>query len=91
MARFLITSWPFPGHIYPQIAIALALRERGHECAFYSGAKIAGVLESEGFRLFPFVKLDEDKVYETLFSPDRPSRCLDESNRSANRLSAFAR
>lgn len=73
MARFLITSWPFPGHLYPQISIALALRDRGHECAFYTGQKPAPVLAGEGFRHFPYQALDEEKVNDTLFSPQRAS------------------
>ena len=38
--RFLITLWPFTGHLLPQISIAMALRERGHEVAFYSGGAV---------------------------------------------------
>ncbi len=73
MARFLITSWPFPGHLYPQIAIAIALRARGHECAFYTGKRAAPVVEGEGFPYYPFHRVDEDAVYDTLFSPGRGS------------------
>ena len=36
---FLFTLWPFTGHLLPQLRIALALRERGHEVAFYSGER----------------------------------------------------
>ena len=49
MARFLFTTWPIPGHVYPQIAIAQALRERGHESAFFTGDRVAQIVEREGF------------------------------------------
>jgi MGT family glycosyltransferase len=45
--------------VFPQLAIAHALRSSGHECAFYSGAQVAPLIEGEGFRLFPFSRLDE--------------------------------
>ena len=35
--RVLLTCWPFDGHIVGPIAIAAALRERGHEVAIYTG------------------------------------------------------
>jgi MGT family glycosyltransferase len=73
MSRFLITTWHLPGHVYPQMAIALALRARGHEVAFYSGAQSAKVIEGEGFRLFPFRQVDEANVDKVLLSPDRLS------------------
>ncbi len=71
MARFLFTVWPIPGHLFPQIPIAQALRERGHECAFYTGSRGSKVLEGEGFLHFPFRYLNEDEFYQTLFSGDR--------------------
>ncbi len=73
MARFLITAWHVPGHLYPQMAVAHALRKRGHEVAFYSGAQTAKVVEAEGFRLFPFTKMDEAYLDRVLFSPERNS------------------
>ncbi len=65
MARFLITCWPFVGHLYPQISIAHALRDRGHEVAFYSHKSTRPVVEGEGFTLFPFVHVDEQR-YERI-------------------------
>ncbi len=73
MARFLVTSWHPPGHLYPQIAIANALRSRGHEVAFYCGAQTAKTVESEGYRLFPFTKVNEAHLDAVLFGPDRHS------------------
>lgn len=65
MARFLITCWPFVGHLYPQISVAHALRARGHRVAIYTHASARNVVESEGFTLFPFVQVDEQR-YERI-------------------------
>jgi MGT family glycosyltransferase len=62
MARFLFTVWPFPGHVNPAIAVAHALRARGHEAFFYTGGSARAVVENEGFPCFPFVKLDEERI-----------------------------
>lgn len=59
MARFLVTCWPFVGHLYPQISVALPLRERGHEVAFYSHESARRVVEGERFTFFPFERVDE--------------------------------
>ena len=58
MSKFLITCWPFVGHLYPQMSLAHALRRRGHEVAFYTQESARAVVEGEGFRLFPFVQVD---------------------------------
>ena len=58
MARFLVTCWPFVGHLYPQISVAFALRERGHDVAFYTHESARSIVEGEGFTLFPFVRVD---------------------------------
>jgi len=64
MAKFLFTVWPFAGHVNPAIAIALALKERGHEVGFYSGATVQTAVTGEGFRFFPFERVDEARVIE---------------------------
>lgn len=56
--RFLIAVWPWPGHYFPLLAVAHRLRDRGHEVGFYSSAAIAGVIDGEGFRCFPFNAID---------------------------------
>ena len=73
MARFLFTVWPFAGHFFPDVAIARALRDRGHECAFYTGTKACQVLTDEGFLCFPFRHVNEERVYGILSSPQRGS------------------
>jgi MGT family glycosyltransferase len=65
MSRYLVTCWPFVGHLYPQISVAHALRDRGHEVAFYSHESARPVVEGEGFTLFPFVHVD-DRRYERI-------------------------
>lgn len=62
MARFLIAVWPFPGHVFPLLAVAQALREREHEVAFYTGAQAWSLVEDQGFVWFPFKALDEEKL-----------------------------
>ena len=76
MARFLFTVWPFAGHVHPSLAIARALRARGHEVAFYTGGAVRSAIEEEGFKLFPFQKVDEEWVSLLASSefPYSPSR-----------------
>jgi MGT family glycosyltransferase len=65
MARFLVTCWPFVGHLYPQISVAHALRERGHDVAFYTHESARSVVEGERFTIFPFERVDEQR-YERI-------------------------
>src|SRR5688572_6914314 len=74
MARFLFTAWPFAGHLYHQISIAHVLRDRGHECVFYSGKQAVELLEKQGFRCFPFRHVDEELISRTMFAMDGSSR-----------------
>ncbi len=53
-ARFLLCCWPFPGHVNPNVAVAHALRERGHEVAVYTGEDGRATIEREGFTVFGF-------------------------------------
>jgi len=71
MARFLITCWSFPGHVFQPLAIARVLRERGHECAFYSGPRAARIVEGQGFPFFPSDKAAEDEMYAYMFAPEQ--------------------
>lgn len=70
MARFLLTVWPFPSHYFPMIAIARALRERGHDVAFYTGGRARPTIEGEGFPCFAFQSVDDDHVDDIMFSRD---------------------
>jgi MGT family glycosyltransferase len=66
VSRFLVTLWPFTGHLLPQMAIACALRERGHEVAFFSGEAVRDKVESEGFELLPFEQLDQERAFRNM-------------------------
>ncbi|MGZ4250157.1 MAG: glycosyltransferase, partial [Solirubrobacteraceae bacterium] len=61
--RFLITLWPFTGHLLPQMSIAIALRERGHDVAFYSGEAVRATVEGEGFPFFGFQQVDQERAF----------------------------
>jgi MGT family glycosyltransferase len=64
--RFLFTLWPFVGHLLPQMSIAIALRERGHEVAFYSGDAARGTVEDEGFEFFSFRHVDQERAFRNM-------------------------
>ena len=68
MAKFLLTVWPIAGHYIPNLSIAHALRERGHEVSFYTGTRIKAIVEGEGFRFFPFLRVNEKLVDQVFYS-----------------------
>jgi UDP:flavonoid glycosyltransferase YjiC (YdhE family) len=70
MAKFLFTVWPFAGCVHPLVAVAHKLRERGHECGFYTGALYQSLIEGEGFQHFPFQQVNERALDELVFSPE---------------------
>ena len=57
-ARVLFCCWPFEGHVFPQLSMALALRERGSEVAFYTGSRLSETVEGEGVRVFGFAQIE---------------------------------
>ena len=71
MTRVLLACWPFEGHVHPQMAMALALRERGAEVAFYTDASMRGLIEAEGFELLPFERVAP--VWRKVHGRDRGS------------------
>ncbi|HWC27976.1 MAG TPA: glycosyltransferase [Solirubrobacteraceae bacterium] len=56
-ARVLFTCWPFDAHVFPQMSIATALRDRGVEVAFYSGEEARPAIEREGLEFFAFERV----------------------------------
>ena len=56
--RVLFTSWPFEGHVFPLLSIALAERERGGEVAFYTGRRWRETLTLQQVELFPFERVE---------------------------------
>jgi len=59
MSRFLFGCWPFEGHVFPQMAIATALRRHGHEVAFYTAPAARRFIEPGGIPVFPFEAVEE--------------------------------
>ncbi len=74
MARFLMAVWPIPGHYYPNLAVAHALRARGHDVAFLTGSRAREVIERQGFACFTFHHVDERGLDKIFFEaqPNRP-------------------
>jgi MGT family glycosyltransferase len=70
MSRYLCTVWPFAGHINPFVSVAGALRDRGHGVAFYTSERVRPLLEDEGFTVFPYEHLDEDKIWSVIRSAE---------------------
>lgn len=54
MARILVTSMPFAGHVAPVAAVAGELTRRGHEVVAYVGAKYRETFTSVGARWLPW-------------------------------------
>ena len=69
MAKFLFAAWPYPGSLNPQIAVAHALEERGHEVGFYTGSRSAALIEGEGFSFFPLGRSLDAHIEGLLESP----------------------
>lgn len=57
MTRVLFTCWPFEGHVFPQMSMAIALRERGTEVAFYTDVSKRELIEQQGFEVVPFKRV----------------------------------
>ncbi len=53
MARVLLYTSPSPGHVYPPIGTAVALRDRGHEITIRTAAAKVGSLGRLGFDVAP--------------------------------------
>lgn len=66
MARFLLACYPIAGHLHPNLALAHALRARGHDVGFYSGAAARADIEGEGFAFYPFDKGMDDRIMKVL-------------------------
>jgi UDP:flavonoid glycosyltransferase YjiC (YdhE family) len=51
--RVAVVAGPDPGHAFPAVALALALRRRGCEVAFVSGTQWSAAVEREGLAFVP--------------------------------------
>ncbi|MDE3077433.1 MAG: glycosyltransferase family 1 protein [Chloroflexota bacterium] len=65
-----MATWPFTGCVVPFVAVAQALRQRGHTVGFYTGATARELIEAEGFDLHPFRAVDEALVWEVVKATD---------------------
>jgi MGT family glycosyltransferase len=65
-ARLLFTCWPFTGHVFGQLGIATALRERGHCVAFLTGESARSTIEEAGFEVFGFRHVDEEHAHRNV-------------------------
>jgi MGT family glycosyltransferase len=52
--RVLFACWPFEGHVFPMLSVALAERERGGAVAFYTSRRWQDMLAAQDVELFPF-------------------------------------
>ncbi|HYI20345.1 MAG TPA: glycosyltransferase [Solirubrobacteraceae bacterium] len=50
--RILFACWPFEGHVFPQMRLALTLRERGAEVAFFTGSRLSDVVAAQDIPVF---------------------------------------
>jgi len=56
VARFLITTGPYPGHVTPSIPIAQKLVKRGHEVVWITGRQYKEKVEATSARFHPLPK-----------------------------------
>ena len=56
--RVLFTCWPFEGHVFPALSIALAERARGGDVAFYTARRWDETLTAQDVPLFPFDRVE---------------------------------
>lgn len=67
--RVLITSQVIPGHLNPMLAVGAQLRDRGHEIAFYTGARAEPKVVARGYPIFR-MNPDADRHLEGIIYPD---------------------
>ena len=60
MSPFLLAVLSFETHVGPFLAVATALRDHGHEVAFYAGPRASQDIAAQGLRIFPFRSLSEE-------------------------------
>ncbi len=64
MARFLITTGPYPGHVAPTKPIVQKLIERGHEILWITGRKYKDRIETTGAKFHPLPKESDPNEME---------------------------
>ncbi len=53
MSRFLVATYPSPGHVNPAFAVVEELTGRGHEVRWYTGRRFAEVVAKSGAHFSP--------------------------------------
>jgi MGT family glycosyltransferase len=56
MARFLVATYPSPGHVNPAAAVVRELTGRGHEVRWYTGSRFAELVADTGARFCPMAE-----------------------------------
>jgi MGT family glycosyltransferase/deazaflavin-dependent oxidoreductase (nitroreductase family) len=56
MARFLMATYPSPGHVAPAAAVVRELSGRGHDVRWYTGSRFAEVVADSGALFCPMAK-----------------------------------
>jgi MGT family glycosyltransferase len=85
LSRFLFTCWPFVGHVFPQMAIATALRRHGHEVAFYTGPEAHRPIDPEDIPIFEFEAV-EPSHYAHVEESERHTQGKRQSARLRNQV-----
>jgi UDP:flavonoid glycosyltransferase YjiC (YdhE family) len=71
MARFLIMTVPYPGHLAPCLPIVRKLVERGHEVVWITGREFEASVEDTGARFHPLPKENDPNGMEVYdFHPE---------------------
>jgi MGT family glycosyltransferase len=90
--RIVQACMPVPGHLNPNLALAQALRARGHQVAVYSGAIARDAVEREGMTFFPFHPSLDEVVMRLVLPPsgDSPAGSSFDSRRAMSQKAASA-
>jgi UDP:flavonoid glycosyltransferase YjiC (YdhE family) len=64
MARFLMMTGPYPGHVAPCLLIARKLVERNHQLVWITGCRYQEEVESTGARFYPLPEEIDPKGME---------------------------
>ena len=65
MARFLMMTAPYPGHLAPCIPISRKLIERGHDVVWITGREYEEKVKATGARFEPLPKEHDPDNYYT--------------------------
>ncbi len=69
MAKILFVTLPFPGCVHPNLSVALALAQRGHEVAFFTGKAMCPRITEAGVVCFPYPEQLEAVYRRLIASP----------------------